>query len=116
MEGRHYIGYDCTNNVAEYKGLIEGLKCLRDSHHEVGHLSIEGDSELVVHQLNGVYSVRSNRLRPLYNRARQMLDACNGREFNSYDLSHIDRYSNSRADKLARDAVNEKQDWSTGSY
>lgn len=102
--------------MAEYKGLIEGLKRLRDSTHEVEHLNIEGDSELVINQLNGSYNVRSNRLRPLYNRARQLLDACIDRVFNSYIISHIDRYSNSRADELASDAVNEQQDWSTDNY
>ena len=116
LEGQHYVGYDCTNNVAEYFGLIEGLKRLRDSPHRVGHLTIEGDSELVINQLAGTYSVHSNRLRPLLQRARQLLSACEGREFDSYHFEHIDREDNERADELARDAINEEQDWSTDNY
>ena len=53
-EGRYYVGDDCTNNVAEYFGLIAGLKRLRSSPHNIGHLSIEieGDSQLVINHLN----------------------------------------------------------------
>lgn len=116
LEGLHYVGDDCTNNVAEYFGLIQGLKHLRDSPHRIGHLSIEGDSELVINQLNGTYSVHSNRLRPLLTRVRQLLDSCEGRVFDSYDVAHIDRDYNERADELARDAVNEEQDWSMDHY
>lgn len=116
VEGRHYVGYDCTNNVAEYFGLIEGLKRLRDSPHEVGHLSIEGDSELVINQLRGHYRVNSPRLRPLLNRVNQLLSACQGREFDSYSVEHIDRSYNSRADQLASDAIQEEEDWSRDYY
>ena len=44
LEGQRYMGNDCTNNVAEYFGLVEALKHLRDSSHHVGCLTIEGDS------------------------------------------------------------------------
>lgn len=79
IEGQHYVGDDCTNNVAEYFGLIEGLKRLRDSPHRVGHLSIQGDSELVINQVTGSYHVNSPRLRPLHSRVRDLLHACQGR-------------------------------------
>lgn len=116
IEGQHYVGDDCTNNVAEYFGLIEGLKRLRDSPHRVGHLSIEGDSELVVNQVNGRYHVSSARLKPLYNRVQDLLHACQGREFDSYDCSHIDRGYNYRADELANDAIDDEEDWSKDFY
>ena len=116
LEGQYYIGDDCTNNVAEYFGLIQGLKHLRESSHRVGHLSIEGDSELVINQLKGNYSVHSSRLRPLLQRARQLLNSCQNREFDSYGFQHIDRGYNERADELARDAVYEEQDWKKDHY
>lgn len=111
VEGQHYVGDDCTNNVAEYFGLIEGLKRLRDSYHTVGHLTIEGDSELVINHMNGTYSVNSHRLRPLYSRAWKLIESCRGRDFDSYDFCHIDRWTNERADELARQAIYEGQDW-----
>lgn len=116
VEGQHYVGDDCTNNVAEYFGLIEGLKRLRDSSHDIGHLSIEGDSELVINQLRGFYRVNSPRLRPLVQRARQLLNACEGKVFDSYDFSHIGRDYNARADQLAKDAIQDGQDWSEDNY
>jgi len=116
LEGQRYIGDDCTNNVAEYFGLIEGLKALRASAHYVGHLDIEGDSKLVVNQLNGFYRVQSPRLRPLCNRVRGMLARCQGREFETCSFRHIDREDNTTADALANDAVQEEEDWSCDYY
>ena len=84
LEGRHYIGYDCTNNVAEYFGLIEGLKRLRQSPHVVGHLNIEGDSQLVINHLQDIYRVHSNRLFPLYRRVKELISKCED-VFHSYD-------------------------------
>ena len=92
LEGSYYIGDDCTSNVAEYFGLIAGLKRLRLSPHHVGHLDIEGDSELVIKQLKGRYHVHSNRLRPLYERVTSLIHACEGREFSSYSLGHTQHH------------------------
>ena len=83
LEGSYYIGDDCTSNVAEYFGLIAGLKRLRSS-----HLDIEGDSELVIKHLKGRYHVHSS-LRLLYKRVKSLISACEGREFSSYSLGHI---------------------------
>jgi ribonuclease HI len=116
IQGRHYIGYDCTNNVAEYFGLIEGLKHLRRSPHVIGHLDIEGDSELVINQMKGIYRVNSHRLRPLYKRAKELISKCHEREFDSYDFDHIDREDNSYADSLANDAIQYEDDWSVDNY
>ena len=114
--GQYYVGSDCSNNVAEYFGLIAGLKRFRETNHYTDHLCIEGDSELVIYQLNGTYSVRSPRLRPLHRNARQLLDRGRGREFGSVSFRHIDRRENEEADQLARNAVEEESDWSIDCY
>ncbi|KAL7505691.1 hypothetical protein ACHAXN_003131 [Cyclotella atomus] len=98
LEGRHYIGYDCTNNVAEYFGLIAALKRLRQSPHHIGHLNIDP------------------RLRPLYNRAKELVFKRTGREFDSCDFDHVDRGVNWAADSLANDAIQYEDDWSTDYY
>lgn len=116
IEGYYYVGHDCTSNVAEYFGLIAGLKRLRDSPHRIGHLDIEGDSELDINHLNNIYQIRSNRLRPLLLQVRNLISKCKGREFDSCSFIHIDRCRNERADKLARDAVYEEQNWSADYY
>ena len=53
-----------TNNIAEYKGLINGLK-------KAGELMAKtvncySDSQLVVNQLNGKYLVKAKHLLPLF--------------------------------------------------
>jgi ribonuclease HI len=88
LEGRRYVGNDCTNNVAEYFGLIAGLKALQSSHHTVGRLDIEGDSELVIRQMKGEYNIRNGRLHKLYNMA---IDLVGGSGIDSYSFVHISR-------------------------
>ena len=116
VEGQFYVGNSCTNNVAEYFGLIAGLKRLRDSPHEIGHLDIEGDSELVINQLKRIYDVKSRRLKPLLRQARALIKKSRGKDFQSCSYSHIDRRYNENADRLANAARYEKQDWSEDKY
>jgi ribonuclease HI len=88
-----------TNNEAEYKALIEGMKmCKRNGIDPLTHvLIIRCDSELLVRQLTGQYTVRKEHLKEL---VQQLKD------FNISDatLQHIPREENSVADKLANDA------------
>jgi ribonuclease HI len=52
-----------TNNVAEYKAIIEGLRKAMGASDTVDVFS---DSELVVRQLNGEYKVKKEHLRVLF--------------------------------------------------
>ena len=61
-EHADYIGV-ATNNEAEYKALIKGLrKCMKYCEGEVEHLT---DSKLVVKQVSREWVVRASNLRPL---------------------------------------------------
>ncbi len=83
-----------TNNFAEYSGLIIGCeKAL-----ELGYrgVSIKGDSQLVVNQINRVYPVKSMNLQPLYEKALNLLY-----QFNFYVIKWIPRHENERADAVA---------------
>ena len=60
-----------TNNVAEYTALIIGLE--EAWRHEVEDLEVRMDSKLVVEQMNGKWRVRDAKLRPLADRARDLL-------------------------------------------
>jgi ribonuclease HI len=95
-EGR-YVG-EMTNNMAEYRALVFGLeKAIELGARNVVVLS---DSELMVRQMIGLYRVRSERLFPLYERAQSL---CNSLE--SFEIRHIPRTRNQRADALAGQAI-----------
>jgi ribonuclease HI len=96
---KKYIGRT-TNNVAEYYGLIAALDYAQQ--HSIRALRIESDSELLVRQMRGQYKVKSEDLRPLFERARKM-----SQTFASFRIDHVYREQNSEADALANEAMDE---------
>ena len=62
---------DGTNNIAEYRAAIEGLK--RASTLGADEIELRMDSELVVKQLQGEYQVRNPKLKPLWTELRGLL-------------------------------------------
>ncbi len=95
--GGRYLG-ETTNNVAEYEALIWGMECARDS--GVRTLSVYSDSELLVKQLNGLYRVKHPNLKPLYARARTLIQG-----FSMVKVNHVRREKNTVADGLANEAM-----------
>ncbi len=89
-----------TNNVAEYEALLLGLE--EAVARGVERISIRADSELLVRQINGEYQVRKAHLRALHQRAMAML-----RRFAEWDIEHVRREENVRADALANEALDE---------
>jgi ribonuclease HI len=89
---------NATNNEAEYKALIRGLRAAAD----VGLKGVEIflDSELVVNQLLGTYKVRNPRLLKLFEEAMSRL-----RLFDEYAIFHVGRELNQKADRLANEAI-----------
>ena len=68
-----------TNNQAEYTGLIRLLERLLSKPKPTKPYLIVMDSQLVVYQVNGQYSVRNTELQVLYLRAKSLLDRLNAR-------------------------------------
>lgn len=97
-----YIGINVTNNHAEYSGLILGLQKALELN--IGSLSVEGDSQLVIQQMNKVYKCKSSNLFDLYERATELSG-----KFNIIHFSHIYRNQNKRADKLSNMALEFKK-------
>ncbi|MBM2623202.1 bifunctional RNase H/acid phosphatase [Actinoplanes sp. LDG1-06] len=89
-----------TNNVAEYTGLIEGLKAA----HELGatEVDVRMDSKLVVEQMSGRWQIKNAGLRPLAAEAAQWV-ARIGR----VTFEWIPRERNKAADALANRAMDE---------
>jgi ribonuclease HI len=94
---KKYIGR-MTNNVAEYYGLIAALDYAES--HSVRAIRIESDSELLVKQMRGQYKVKSEDLRPLFERAQKM-----SKTFESFRIEHVYREQNREADALANEAL-----------
>ncbi|MFG1554830.1 ribonuclease HI family protein, partial [Staphylococcus aureus] len=56
------LGFDCTNNVAEYEACIMGIQAAIDAN--VKNLEVYGDSALVIHQVKGEWETRDAKLIP----------------------------------------------------
>ncbi|HEY7439537.1 MAG TPA: ribonuclease HI family protein [Acidimicrobiia bacterium] len=89
---------EATNNVAEYQALIAGLEAARGFPSRA--IVVRADSELVVRQLEGRYKVKNEGLRPLYQKARALLD-----RYDEVDLGHVRREDNADADALVNAAL-----------
>jgi ribonuclease HI len=87
-----------TNNVAEYKGLIEGMR--RALEIGVQDIEVRMDSELAVRQMTGIYKVRNAGLKPLFEEARVL-----SRRFRRFGIAHVRREFNARADACANRAL-----------
>lgn len=91
-----------TNNVAEYEALLLALRRVRELGYD--QASIRMDSELIVRQLNGIYKVKDPKMRELYGQVQRVL-----REFSAWDVAHVPRSENKRADELVNEVLDEKE-------
>jgi ribonuclease HI len=87
-----------TNNVAEYRALIEGLRAAAP--YRARRLRVRADSLLVINQLRGEWKIKHAGLRPLYDEARELL-----RGYVHVDLAHVRRELNKDADALVNAAL-----------
>lgn len=97
----NYLG-TCTNNQAEYQGLLAGLRWVTDNL-ETEKLEIFMDSMLIVNQVKGQFKVKNQALKPLYQETMQLL-----KNFKNYSISHIRREQNYVADFLANQAMDSR--------
>lgn len=92
IEGSRSIG-EATNNVAEYKALIAALKDALEW--GFSDIVVEGDSQLVVKQVNDDWRTNDPTLRRLRDQVQELASS-----FAQFDLKHIPREMNSKADTL----------------
>jgi ribonuclease HI/probable phosphoglycerate mutase len=96
---KKYLGH-CTNNIAEYRALILGLEeALKQ---RPAGLFVYLDSELLVRQIQGVYRVKNPALQPLMAEVKDLLA-----RFGAWQVGHVPRSENARADRLANEAIDE---------
>jgi ribonuclease HI len=96
--GSNYLGPERTNNEAEYTALTLGLQCAIKL--GIKNIVIEGDSELIIRQLEGRYRVKNANLKRYHALCVAMLP-----KFETNELRHIRRENNARADQLANVAM-----------
>ena len=93
-----FVGKRETNNVAEYSGLICGLEAA--VRQNIKQISVKGDSELVIKQVNGLYKVKSPSMIQLHAHVKSLQ-----KNFEKIEFVHVYRDKNKRADELSNDGL-----------
>lgn len=96
-EAAEFIG-TATNNVAEYKGLVAGLRAAHALDPEAD-IRVRMDSKLVVEQMSGRWKIKHPDMKPLAAEAGSVFPA----DRVSYEW--IPRARNKHADRLANEAM-----------
>ncbi|XP_061359320.1 uncharacterized protein LOC133303422 [Gastrolobium bilobum] len=97
------LGFECTNNIAEYEACASGLRLAIDL--GVKQLEVFGDAALIIYQVNGEWQTKDVKLVP-YQKYLTRLIA----EFEEIEFSHLTRDKNRFADALATLAAMTKLD------
>ncbi len=87
-----------TNNVAEYRAAIAGLRMAAD--HGARQVLLRADSRLLIEQLAGRFRIMNPTLQRLHQDARALMKG-----FERVDLEHVPRARNADADRLANEGV-----------
>jgi probable phosphoglycerate mutase len=91
-----------TNNVAEYQGLLAGLRAAAAlaERMPVTEVEVRMDSKLVVEQMSGRWKIKNETLRPLALEAARLV-----RDLGTVRFTWVPRARNQRADRLANEAM-----------
>ncbi len=104
-KGAKYLGTK-TNNEAEYFGVILALEWLKENKDRIKESNTVNfflDSELVTRQINGIYRVKVDNLKPLYIKVKNLLKEL---KINGKFIS-IPREQNKIADLLVNMEIDE---------
>jgi broad specificity phosphatase PhoE/ribonuclease HI len=96
-EAAEFIGV-ATNNVAEYRGLIAGLRAAR-ALDPGARVDVRMDSKLVVEQMSGRWKIKHPDMRPLAAEAQGIFPT------GAVRYEWIPRAKNTHADRLANEAM-----------
>ncbi|WP_190081198.1 bifunctional RNase H/acid phosphatase [Streptomyces longisporoflavus] len=96
-EVAQYIGV-ATNNVAEYKGLVAGLKAAHELDPDAS-VRVRMDSKLVVEQMSGRWKIKHPDMKPLAAEAARVFPP------SQVTYEWIPREQNKHADRLANEAM-----------
>lgn len=100
----NYLGVS-TNNQAEYSGVLSAMKWIKDHHlslQSVKKINFYLDSLLVVNQLNGLYRVKDQKIKEIY---QEVTVLKNNLAIIDMFFYYIPRSSNSVADLLVNQTL-----------
>ena len=87
-----------TNNVAEYRALVEGLR--KAAELQLDEIEVVSDSELLVNQMRGDYKVKNEALRELWLDANDL-----EKGLGKVTYTAVRREHNELADSLVNEAL-----------
>jgi len=96
-----YLGV-VSNNVAEYTGLIEGLRAAAEID-PAARIDVRADSKLVIEQMSGRWQVKNEDMRRLGAQARAVCPP------GQVTYTWVPRSANAAADALANEAMDTRQ-------
>jgi ribonuclease HI len=88
------IEFSTTNNIAEYEGLVTGLRLAKDL--GIRRLLIRGDSQLVAKQVQKEYDCNDDKTADYLAEVRRMEEF-----FDGFEVRYVPRLDNRDADHLA---------------
>ena len=91
------LHYQTTNNEAEYEALLKGLELAKSLRAE--SVLVQGDSRLVIRQVNGMYEAKEERMKKYLNKVRHLI-----KKFSEAHFVQIPREENMEVDTLAKEA------------
>lgn len=95
------LHFRATNNMAEYKALLHGLKIASEL--GVRRLFVKGDSELVISQVIKEASCHDDKMAAYYKEVWKLEE-----RFNGHELHHVLRRDKLATDSLAKLAASQK--------
>jgi probable phosphoglycerate mutase len=102
-----YLGDAVTNNIAEYSGLIAGLRAAAEAD-PAAEVEVRMDSKLVVSQMTGVWKIKDQTLQRLAAEAREAQGS------RRVKYTWVPRERNQAADALANEAMDTRGEVSRG--
>ena len=93
-----HLQYQTTNNEVEYEALIKGLELAKSL--EAESIIVQGDSQLVISQVNGTCKAKEERMKKYLNRIRHFV-----KKFKETSFIQAPREGNMATDALVKEAL-----------
>ena len=97
LKHKIFLHYQTTNNEAEYEALLKGLELAKSLGAE--SVLVQGDSQLVIGQVNETYEAKEERMKKYLNKVRRLI-----KKFSEAHFVQVPREENMKVDTLAKEA------------